>query len=310
MLMFISGPIGWLIGAVTAIIANWDTLKEYFEYFWDNPEAALFRFQNWVQESIKNAVEAGRKKWDELKAWLDKPIFATFIAPAWDSFKKSAMAAFENVKARAGAAFDGVKASITGAVNSAVETVKNLPETIAGAAGYAAGYLFEMLGKSPLIGLIVVGRNREDTADAVEISVGDSIANGQGIVTTKSQHDGYAAADGLDDEVLQGATLGFGHSGSLAGGSKSDNIVNPITDEIVDEGFEFAEIDGLLFPKRRYQSNTCTNKWIFHELIYLLLLFSNLCEVIEYLSEVFCQGEGAFATNNEVVGINKEFVGG
>lgn len=149
MLMFISGPIGWLIGAVTAIIANWDTLKEYFEYFWDNPEAALFRFQNWVQESFKNAVEAGRKKWDELKAWLDKPIFATFIAPAWDSFKKSAMAAFENVKARAGAAFDGVKASITGAVNSAVETVKNLPETIAGAAGYAAGYLFEMLSQMP-----------------------------------------------------------------------------------------------------------------------------------------------------------------
>ena len=149
MLMFISGPIGWLIGAVTAIIANWDTLKEYFEYFWDNPEAALFRFQNWVQESFKNAVEAGRKKWDELKVWLDKPIFATFIAPAWDSFKKSAMAAFENVKARAGAAFDGVKASITGAVNSAVETVKNLPETIAGAAGYAAGYLFEMLSQMP-----------------------------------------------------------------------------------------------------------------------------------------------------------------
>ena len=149
LLMFITGPVGLMVGAVTAIIANWDTLKEYFEYFWDNPEAALFRFQNWVQESFKNAVEAGRKKWDELKAWLDKPIFATFIAPAWDSFKKSAMAAFENVKARAGAAFDGVKASITGAVNSAVETVKNLPETIAGAAGFAAGYLFEMLSQMP-----------------------------------------------------------------------------------------------------------------------------------------------------------------
>lgn len=149
MLMFITGPIGWLVAAVSAIIANWDTLKAYFEYFWDNPEAALFRFQNWVQTSFQNVVDTGRKKWDALKAVLDKPIFATFIAPAWESFKNSAVSAFENVKARAGAAFDGVKATISGAVDSAVDTVMNLPGTIVKAAGYAAGYLYENLSQLP-----------------------------------------------------------------------------------------------------------------------------------------------------------------
>ena len=149
MLMFITGPIGWLVAAVSAIIANWDTLKAYFEYFWDNPGAALFRFQNWVQESFQNMVKTGQKKWDELKAWLDKPIFATFIAPAWESFKSSAVAAFENVKTKAGAAFDGVKATISGAVDSAVDTVMNLPGNVARAAGFAAGYLYEMLSQLP-----------------------------------------------------------------------------------------------------------------------------------------------------------------
>lgn len=149
LLMFVTGPIGWLVAAVSAIIANWDTLKEYFEYFWDNPEAALFRFQNWVQESFQNAVKAGEQKWNELKAVLDKPIFATFIAPAWDSFKNAASAAFENVKAKAGAAFDGVKTTISGAIDSAVDTVMNLPGNVARAAGFAAGYLFESLTQLP-----------------------------------------------------------------------------------------------------------------------------------------------------------------
>ena len=148
-MMFIAGPIGWVIGITSAIIANWDTLKAYFEYFWDNPEAALFRFQNWVQESFQNAVNAGREKWNELKAVLDKPIFATFVAPAWDSLKNSASQAYESITEKIGTAFDGVKTSIGNALESAKQTILNLPETIAYGIGYAAGYLYDSLTQLP-----------------------------------------------------------------------------------------------------------------------------------------------------------------
>ena len=149
LVMFMTGPIGWLIGAVSAIIANWDTLKAYFEYFWDNPSAALFRFQNWAQETFQNAVNAGRQKWDELKAVLDKPIFATFVAPAWDSLKNSASQAYESITEKIGTAFDGVKTSIGNALESAKQTILNLPETIAYGIGYAAGYLYDSLTQLP-----------------------------------------------------------------------------------------------------------------------------------------------------------------
>lgn len=142
-------PIGFLIRMASTIIENWDTLKAYLEYFWDNPEAALFRFQNWAKETFQNAVNAGRQKWDELKAVLDKPIFATFIAPAWEKVKASAANAWEGVKEKIGSAVDGVKATISGAVDSAIETVTNLPGTIASAIGYAAGYLYETLRNLP-----------------------------------------------------------------------------------------------------------------------------------------------------------------
>ena len=109
----------------------------------------MFRFQNYVSETFQNAVGNARKKWDALKAVLDKPIFATFIAPAWDSVKASASAALTNIQNKAGAAFDNVKATISGAVDSAIDTVKNLPGTIANAMGYAAGYMYETISQLP-----------------------------------------------------------------------------------------------------------------------------------------------------------------
>lgn len=77
MLMFVTGPIGWVIGAVTAIIANWDTLKSYFQFFWDNPSAAIFRFQNYLKEQLQGAIDWVYEKWEKLKEFLSNPISVT-----------------------------------------------------------------------------------------------------------------------------------------------------------------------------------------------------------------------------------------
>ena len=76
-LMFITGPIGWLFGAATYVISHWDELKSYLQYFWDNPSAAIFRFQNYLKEQIQSAVDWVFKKWEELKNFLSNPISLT-----------------------------------------------------------------------------------------------------------------------------------------------------------------------------------------------------------------------------------------
>ena len=77
MLMFVTGPIGWLIGAITYVISHWDELKSYLQYFWDNPSATIFRFQNYLKEQIQDAVDWAFKKWEELKNFLSNPISVT-----------------------------------------------------------------------------------------------------------------------------------------------------------------------------------------------------------------------------------------
>ena len=77
MLMFVTGPIGWVIGAVTYVISHWDELKSYLQYFWDNPSAAIFRFQNYLKEQIQGAIDWVFKKWEELKNFLSNPISVT-----------------------------------------------------------------------------------------------------------------------------------------------------------------------------------------------------------------------------------------
>ena len=75
LLMFVSGPVGWLIGIVTAIIANWDKIKDFFEYLWDNPTAAIFRFTSSIKEMFQGAIDWVKEKWQSFSDFLSKPIF-------------------------------------------------------------------------------------------------------------------------------------------------------------------------------------------------------------------------------------------
>lgn len=75
MMFFATGPVGWIIGGATAIIANWDTLAAYFNYFWGNPSAAIFRFTNFIKEQFTGAETWLREKWQSISNFLSTPIF-------------------------------------------------------------------------------------------------------------------------------------------------------------------------------------------------------------------------------------------
>ena len=53
--MFITGPVGWVIAAGTALIANWDTVKQWFITLWDNPALALQQFVDGIKAKFTDA---------------------------------------------------------------------------------------------------------------------------------------------------------------------------------------------------------------------------------------------------------------
>lgn len=77
LIMFNTGPIGWLIAAPVYVISHWDELAAYLNYFWDNPRAALFRFTSWVREELTGAVKWVEEKWEGIRNFLSQPIFGS-----------------------------------------------------------------------------------------------------------------------------------------------------------------------------------------------------------------------------------------
>lgn len=77
MMLFASGPVGWLIAVPTYVIAHWDELAAYLNYFWDNPRAAIFRFTSWLKEEIGGALKWLEDKWEGIRSFLSKPIFGS-----------------------------------------------------------------------------------------------------------------------------------------------------------------------------------------------------------------------------------------
>ena len=102
--------------------------------------------------------------------------------------------------------------------------------------------------EAALVGLVVVGSDREEAADAFEVGAGEGVGEAKGVVAAKAEHNGEATADGFDDEFLHGGAFVFGHGGGLAGGAEGDDIVYTRVYDVFDKCFEAGEIDGFLLP--------------------------------------------------------------
>ena len=97
LMLFASGPVGWLIAVPTYVIAHWDELAAYLNYFWDNPRAALFRFTSWVKEELTGAVKWVEEKWEGIRSFLSTPIFGSVNITAAGKGQKLAQNAYGGI---------------------------------------------------------------------------------------------------------------------------------------------------------------------------------------------------------------------
>ncbi len=75
MLMFMTGPIGWVIAAATGLIANWDVVKQWFITLWDNPSLAIQQFIDGLKSKFSDAFAWVQEKWQAISDFISKPIF-------------------------------------------------------------------------------------------------------------------------------------------------------------------------------------------------------------------------------------------
>lgn len=123
-------PIGWIILAITALIAigvllykNWDTIKEYLINAWES-----------IKDAVSNAIESIKAKWEELKGWFAstwEDITGTLqgyldnIKQTWDNFIDYLAGAPDRIKAAFVSFLDWLSTVIPNAIGAIGDTAKS-----------------------------------------------------------------------------------------------------------------------------------------------------------------------------------------
>lgn len=81
-LIFLTGPVGWIIAAGAWIVQNWETVKQWFTTLWENPQQALDEFISGVQSKFGALIDWLGDKWEWLKGLFSTPIEAKVEASA------------------------------------------------------------------------------------------------------------------------------------------------------------------------------------------------------------------------------------
>ena len=124
-------PIGWIILAITALIAigvllykNWDTIKEYLISAWES-----------IKGAVNDVIESIRAKWEVLKSWFSDTwgnIISTLqgyldnIKQAWDNFIDYLASTPDRIRAAFQSFLDWLGTVIPNAVGAIGETAKGL----------------------------------------------------------------------------------------------------------------------------------------------------------------------------------------
>lgn len=82
MIMFATGPVGWLIAAGVGIIANWDTVKVWLVTLWNEPSVAIDQFCGYIRTQFESAFNWLSEKWNWVKGIFSQPIQANVQASA------------------------------------------------------------------------------------------------------------------------------------------------------------------------------------------------------------------------------------
>lgn len=64
---FLTGPIGWLIYIGAGIIANWDTVKQWFITLWNDPGKAIEQFKDFANNKLNELYQKAQEIWSSIK---------------------------------------------------------------------------------------------------------------------------------------------------------------------------------------------------------------------------------------------------
>ena len=81
-LIFTTGPVGWLIAAGIWVVQNWETVKQWFTTLWENPHQALMEFIDGIRSKFGALIDWLGGKWEWLKGLFSSPIKASVEASA------------------------------------------------------------------------------------------------------------------------------------------------------------------------------------------------------------------------------------
>lgn len=81
-IIFATGPVGWLIAAGIWVVQNWETVKQWFITLWENPGQALDEFIEGVKAKFGAVIDWLAGKWDWIKSIFSEPIKASVEASA------------------------------------------------------------------------------------------------------------------------------------------------------------------------------------------------------------------------------------
>lgn len=73
---FLTGPIGWLIYIGAGIIANWDTVKQWFITLWNDPGKAIEQFKDFAGNKLNELYQKAQEIWNSIKDVFKDPIQA------------------------------------------------------------------------------------------------------------------------------------------------------------------------------------------------------------------------------------------
>lgn len=73
---FLTGPIGWLLYIGAGIIANWDTVKQWFITLWEDPGTVIEQFKEFASNKFNELYQKAQEIWQSIRDVFKAPIQA------------------------------------------------------------------------------------------------------------------------------------------------------------------------------------------------------------------------------------------
>lgn len=120
-LLAISGPVGWIIAGVGALIGigvalykNWDKIKEYAAKVWESCKAGWNNLKTGITDKLNGIKDGIKNGWENVKtntanAWNN---IVSKCSQAWNNLKSKCAETWSNIKSKTSSALSAVKSEV------------------------------------------------------------------------------------------------------------------------------------------------------------------------------------------------------